>query len=81
MCTYVSCSQVTGGSKGIGLVTAQLLLDLGAEVAPLGSVCRPCAPRLKFREFRDVAFEHVGAENDSLLTLDNRRCGDFTPSS
>ena len=32
-------------------------------------------------EFRDVAFEDVGSENDSLLTLDDRRCGDFTPEA
>ena len=29
----------------------------------------------------DVAFEDAGFENDSLLTLKNWRCGDFTPKA
>ena len=33
------------------------------------------------REFRDVVFEDVGFETDTLLTLKNYKCGDFTPKA
>ena len=33
------------------------------------------------REFGDVVFEDVGFENDSWLTINNWRCGDFTPKA
>ena len=33
------------------------------------------------RGFRDVVFEDVGFENSSWLTLNNCRCGDFTPKA
>ena len=33
------------------------------------------------REFRDVVFEDVGFESNSLSTLNDRRCGDFTPKA
>ena len=29
--------------------------------------------------FRDLVFEDVGFQADSLLTLKKQRCGDFTP--
>ena len=29
----------------------------------------------------DMVFDDVGFENDSSLTLDNWRCGDFTPNA
>ena len=35
----------------------------------------------KHREFRDVVVEDVGFEIDSLSTLKNWRCGDFTPEA
>ena len=34
-----------------------------------------------FREFRDAVFEDVGFENHSLSTLNNGRCGAFTPKA
>ena len=33
------------------------------------------------REFRDVVFEDAGFDSNSLLTLNSRRCGDFTPKA
>ena len=34
--------------------------------------------KCSLREFRDVVFKDVGLEHDSLLTLNNWRCGEFT---
>ena len=34
-----------------------------------------------YREFRDVVFQDMGFENNSLSTLKNWRCGDFTPKA
>ena len=38
-------------------------------------------PRRVSREFRDVVFEDEGFDNNSLLTLKNRRCADFAPNA